>query len=430
MYLFIHINLGVDSLKKLIINGGNLLTGTIKIGGAKNSVVALLPAAVLTNSVCKIYNVPNISDVHKIIEMLELLGSKVDYTGDEITIDNKNVKNTEITKEYASTIRASYYFMGALLSKYGEAKISYPGGCVIGSRPIDLHIAAFEKMGATVEIDDTTYILKAKNLHGADIYLDFASVGATVNIMLAAVLAKGTTHIWNAAKEPEIVNVASFLNSMGARISGVGTSSITIEGVEELNNGIVEVIPDRIETGTYLMIGILLGKDLIIDGVIKEHLESVITKLRETGAQFTIKDSKIYVSRTENLKAVNVKTLVYPGFPTDLGQPMSTLLTQCEGESLFEETIYENRMRHIKHLNAMGASIRQFEKTAIIKGKTPLAGRKVVATDLRAGASMMVAGMIAKGTTTITNIEHILRGYENIVDKLSNVGADIKLIDE
>lgn len=430
MYLVIHINLGVDSLKKLIINGGNLLTGTIKIGGAKNSVVALLPAAVLTNSVCKIYNVPNISDVHKIIEMLELLGSKVDYTGDEITIDNKNVKNTEITKEYASTIRASYYFMGALLSKYGEAKISYPGGCVIGSRPIDLHIAAFEKMGATVEIDDTTYTLKAKNLHGADIYLDFASVGATVNIMLAAVLAKGTTHIWNAAKEPEIVNVASFLNSMGARISGVGTSSITIEGVEELNNGIVEVIPDRIETGTYLMIGILLGKDLIIDGVIKEHLESVITKLRETEAQFTIKDSKIYVSRTENLKAVNVKTLVYPGFPTDLGQPMSTLLTQCEGESLFEETIYENRMRHIKHLNAMGASIRQFEKTAIIKGKTPLAGRKVVATDLRAGASMMVAGMIAKGTTTITNIEHILRGYENIVDKLSNVGADIKLIDE
>lgn len=430
MYLVIHINLGVDSLKKLIINGGNLLTGTIKIGGAKNSVVALLPAAVLTNSICKIYNVPNISDVHKIIEMLELLGSKVDYTGDEITIDNKNVKNTEITKEYASTIRASYYFMGALLSKYGEAKISYPGGCVIGSRPIDLHIAAFEKMGAKVEIDDTTYTLKAKNLHGADIYLDFASVGATVNIMLAAVLAKGTTHIWNAAKEPEIVNVASFLNSMGARISGVGSSSITIEGVEELNNGIVEVIPDRIETGTYLMIGILLGKDLIIDGVIKEHLESVITKLRETGAQFTIKDSKIYVSRTENLKAVNVKTLVYPGFPTDLGQPMSTLLTQCEGESLFEETIYENRMRHIKHLNAMGASIRQFEKTAIIKGKTHLVGRKVVATDLRAGASMMVAGMIAKGTTTITNIEHILRGYENIVDKLSNVGADIKLIDE
>lgn len=416
-------------MKKLIINGGHELSGTIKIGGAKNSVVALLPAAILSNGKCKIYNVPNISDVHKLNEMLELLGSVVKYEDDVIEIDNKNLKNTEITKEYASTIRASYYFMGALLSKYHKAKISYPGGCVIGSRPIDLHIKAFEKMGAKVKIEDTTYTLTAKELHGADIYLDFASVGATINIMLAAVLAKGTTNIWNAAQEPEIVNVASFLNSMGAKISGVGTGKITIVGVERLNDGIVEVIPDRIETGTYLMIGILLGKNLIIDGVIKEHLESVITKLRETGAEFTIKDSKIYVSKTKKLKSVDVKTLVYPGFPTDLGQPMSTLLTQCNGESLFEETIYENRMRHIKHLNGMGANIRQFEKTAIIKGKTKLTGRKVVATDLRAGAAMMVAGMIASGTTTITNIEHILRGYENIVDKLSNVGADIKLID-
>ncbi len=417
-------------MKKLIINGGKELTGTIKIGGAKNSVVALLPAAILSDGKCKIYNVPNISDVHKLNEMLRLLGSNVEYKNDEILIDNKNVKNREITKEYASTIRASYYFMGALLSKYHKAKISYPGGCVIGSRPIDLHISAFEKMGAKVSIKDTTYTLTAEKLHGADIYLDFASVGATINIMLAAVLADGTTHIWNAAKEPEIVNVASFLNSMGAKISGVGTSAITIEGVKKLNDGIVEVIPDRIETGTYLMIGILLGKNLVIDGIIKEHLEAVITKLRETGAEFFIKNSKIYVSKTKKLNGVNVKTLVYPGFPTDLGQPMSTLLTQCKGESLFEETIYENRMRHIKHLNSMGAKILQFEKKAIIKGKTDLAGRNVIATDLRAGAAMMVAGMIAKGTTTITNIEHILRGYENIVDKLSNVGADIKIVDE
>ena len=417
-------------MKKLIINGGNKLTGTINIGGAKNSVVALLPAAILCNTKCKIYNVPNISDVHKLEEMLELLGAKVEYKDNEIKIDNTNLENKEITKEYASSIRASYYFMGALLSKYHKAKISYPGGCVIGSRPIDLHIKAFEKMGAKVEIDDTTYTLTADELHGADIYLDFASVGATINIMLAAVLAKGTTHIWNAAQEPEIVNVASFLNTMGAKISGVGTGRVTIEGVESLNDGIVEVIPDRIEAGTYLMIGILLGDNLVIDGVIAEHLDSVITKLKETGAIFEIKGSKIYVSKTDNLKAVNVKTLVYPGFPTDLGQPMSTLLTQCEGESLFEETIYENRMRHIKHLNGMGANIMQFERTALIKGKTPLKGHKVVATDLRAGASMMVAGMIASGKTTITNIEHILRGYENIVDKLSNVGADIKLVDE
>lgn len=417
-------------MKKLIINGGRELTGTIKIGGAKNSVVGLLPAAILSKGKCKIYNVPNISDVKKLNEMLSILGAEVTYENDEILIDNTNLKNTEITKEYSSTVRASYYFMGALLGRYHKAEISYPGGCVIGSRPIDFHISAFEKMGAKVEIEDTKYTITAEELHGADIYLDFASVGATVNIILAAVLAKGTTHIWNAAKEPEIVNIASFLNSMGARISGVGTSAITIEGVEELNDGIVEVIPDRIETGTYLMIGILMGKDLVIDGIIKEHLESVITKLRETGAKFEIKDSKIYVSATEDLKPVNVKTLVYPGFPTDLGQPMSTLLTQCNGESLFEETIYENRMRHIKHLNAMGAKIMLFDNSAVIKGKTKLKGKHVVATDLRAGAAMMLAGMLAKGTTTITNIEHILRGYENIVDKLSNVGADIKLVDE
>ena len=417
-------------MKKLIINGGRELTGTIKIGGAKNSIVALMPAAILTSGKCKIYNVPNISDVHKINEMLEILGSKVEYDNESLTIDNKDVENVEITKEYASTIRASYYFMGALLGKYKKAKISYPGGCVIGSRPIDLHISGFEKMGVKVEIDDSTYTLTAEELHGADIYLDFASVGATINLMLAAVLAKGTTRIWNAAKEPEIVNVASFLNTMGAKISGAGTSSIKIEGVEELGDGIVEVIPDRIETGTYLMMGILMGKDLVIDGVIKEHLESVIVKLQETGAKFTIKDSKIYVNKTEDLKAVNVKTLVYPGFPTDLGQPMSTLLTQCSGESLFEETIYENRMRHIPHLNAMGAKIRLFDNSAVIKGKTKLRGREVIATDLRAGASMMVAGMLAKGTTVIANIEHILRGYENIVEKLSNVGADIEIVED
>ena len=417
-------------MKKLIIEGQRELSGTIKIGGAKNSVVALLPAAILSSGKCKIYNVPNISDVEKLNEMLKVLGSDINYVNDYLEIDNKNVVNCEISKEYSSSIRASYYFMGALLSKYHKAVISYPGGCVIGSRPIDFHLNGFKKMGATVEIEDSKYTITAEKLHGADIYLDFASVGATVNLMLAAVLAEGTTHIWNAAKEPEIVNVASFLNSMGAKISGAGTPSITIKGVKDLKDGIVEVIPDRIEAGTYLMIGILLGKDLVIEGVIKEHLESVITKLRETGAKFDIVGSKIYVNKTERLEAVNLKTLVYPGFPTDLGQPMSTLLTQCDGESLFEETIYENRMRHIKHLNDMGAKIVLCDNTAVINGKTQLKGETVVATDLRAGAAMLVAGMIAKGTTTITNIEHILRGYENIVDKLTKVGAKIKLIDE
>ncbi len=417
-------------MKKILINGGKKLSGTIKIGGAKNSIVAILPATVLTNKKCKIYNVPNISDVKKLNEMLTFLGAKIEYKDEYIIVDNNSINNKEITKEFSSSIRASYYFMGALLSRYHRAEISYPGGCVIGSRPIDLHLKGFEKLGAKVEVKDNKYIITADELHGADIFLDIASVGATVNLIFASVLAKGITHIWNAAKEPEIVNVVTFLNSMGARIYGAGTDAITIEGVSELGNGTVEVIPDRIEAGTYLMMGILLGENLIIDGIIKEHLEAVITKLRETGATFEIEGSKITVSKALKLNAVNVKTSVYPGFPTDLGQPMSTVLTQCEGESLFEETIYEDRMRHIKHLNSMGANISLYNSTALIRGKTKLKGTTVVATDLRAGAAMLVAGMIASGTTEITNIEHILRGYENIVDKLTNVGAKIKLVDE
>ena len=417
-------------MKKLIIKGGNKLTGKIKIGGAKNSVVALLPAAILSNGKCTITNVPNISDVHKLNEMLSILGANVKYENGKIEINTENIKNTEIDEYHASSIRASYYFMGALLGKYKKAEIAFPGGCVIGSRPIDLHIKAFEKLGAKVKLKDNKYIITAKKLVGTDIYLDFASVGATVNTMLAAVLAEGITKIFNAAKEPEIENVAEFLKSMGAKICGVGTSTIIIEGVKELKEGTIEVIPDRIEAGTYIMIGMLLGKNLEIDGVNKNHLEAVINKLKETGAKFKIEDKKIYVSATRKLKPVNVKTEVYPGFPTDLGQPMSTLLTQCKGESLFQETIYENRMRHIPHLNEMGANIKQFDNNAVIKGKRKLYGKEVIATDLRAGAAMMVAGMVAKGITTISNIEHILRGYENIVDKLSKVGADIKIIDE
>ena len=417
-------------MKKLVIKGGNKLSGTIKIGGAKNSVVALLPATILSNDISKITNVPNISDVYKLNEMLNLLGAEVKYNEGKIEVDSKNIKNVEIDKYHANSIRASYYFMGALLGKYKEATIAFPGGCVIGERPIDLHIKAFEKLGAKVKIKDNKYIITAKKLIGADIYLDFASVGATINTMLAAVLAEGITKIFNAAKEPEIENVAEFLKSMGAKICGVGTSTIIIEGVKELKGGNIEVIPDRIEAGTYLMIGMLLGKNLIIDGVNTKQLETVINKLKETGGKFKIEDRRIYISASRKLKPVNVKTEVYPGFPTDLGQPMSTLLTQCKGESLFQETIYENRMRHIPHLNEMGANIKTFDNNAVIKGKSKLRGKEVVATDLRAGAAMMVAGMIAKGTTIITNIEHILRGYENIVVKLSNVGANIKLIDE
>ena len=419
-------------MKKLIIEGKHKLSGSIKIGGAKNSVVALIPAAMLTNGKCIIKNVPNISDVRLLIEMMKLLGSDVRFENETLYIDNKNAVNHEIDERYASKMRASYYFMGVLLSKYGYAKISYPGGCTIGARPINFHVNGFKKLGAEVETtdDEKTYIIRGKELVGNDIFLDMASVGATINIMFAAVKAKGITKIHNAAKEPEIVNIADFLNSMGAKVKGAGTSEVVIEGVEELHDGEIEVIPDRIEAGTYIIMGALLGQDLIIDGIVKEHLEALFNKLYEAGCNFEIKGRTVKISQTDKLNPVNVKTLVYPGFPTDLGQPMSTFLTQCEGNSIFEETIYENRMRHIKYLNEMGANVDLDNKIAVIHGKTNLVGKNVEATDLRAGAAMLLAGMIAEGHTEITNIEHILRGYENITNKLSAVGANVKIVEE
>lgn len=417
-------------MKKLVIEGGRDISGTIKISGAKNSIVALIPASILTSGVCVITNVPDISDVRILIDMMKELGSIITFENEVLTIDNSNVQNKKITEEYAGKLRASYYFMGSLIGKYHEAEIAYPGGCVIGSRPINYHIESFKKMGINVNNVADHYIMKTDELNGNEFYFDFPSVGATINIMLAAVLAKGKTVIYNAAKEPEIANVASFLNSMGAKVFGAGTSTIEIIGVEELHDGFVEVIPDRIEAGTYIMIGALIGNNLKIENIVEKHLESLLYKLKEAGVKYEINDNSIILSKVEHLKPVNIKTTVYPGFPTDLGQPMSTFLTQCEGESLFEETIYENRLRHVPHLNSMGANIQAFDKKAIIIGKTPLVGKKVKATDLRAGASMLVAGLIATGTTEIQNIEHLLRGYERIVEKLESVGVNIKLIDE
>lgn len=417
-------------MKKLVIEGGRDISGTIKISGAKNSIVALIPASILTSGVCVITNVPDISDVRILIDMMKELGSIITFENEVLTIDNSNVQNKKITEEYAGKLRASYYFMGSLIGKYHEAEIAYPGGCVIGSRPINYHIESFKKMGINVKNVADHYIMKTDELKGNEFYFDFPSVGATINIMLAAILAKGKTIIYNAAKEPEIANVASFLNSMGAKVFGAGTSTIEIIGVEELHDGFVEVIPDRIEAGTYIMIGALIGNNLKIENIVEKHLESLLYKLKEAGVKYEINNNSIILSKVEHLKPVNIKTTVYPGFPTDLGQPMSTFLTQCEGESLFEETIYENRLRHVPHLNSMGANIQAFDKKAIIIGKTPLVGKKVKATDLRAGASMLVAGLIATGTTEIQNIEHLLRGYERIVEKLESVGVNIKLIDE
>lgn len=416
-------------MKKIVIEGNKELTGTINICGAKNSAVALIPAAILCDEEVKIYNVPNISDRDALLNILEHLNCKTELIDDYLRINLEGLENKLIPEDLSNKLRASYYFMGALLSKYKFVEMYFPGGCNIGARPINLHLKGFEMLGAKVTIDGNKYTISADELKGARIYLDIASVGATINLMLAAVKAKGTTIISNAAREPEITNVATFLNNMGAKITGVGTSEIKIEGVNHLHKAIIDVIPDRIEAGTYAIIGAVLGRNLVINNIIEEHLEALLSKLKDMGVSIKSDKGKLIINKAEKLKSINIKTLVFPGFPTDLGQPVTTLLTQAEGMSIFEETIYENRFGHIKYLNKMGANINAnaASSTAIILGPTKLKGRDVVATDLRAGAAMVIAGLIAQGTTRIDEIKHILRGYENIIEKLQAVGANIRI---
>ncbi len=414
-------------MKVLKITGGKELSGTIRISGAKNSSVALIPAAILADDTVTICNVPEITDTDALSDILTYLGAEVRRASESIVINPVTIENKEIKEEQAKKLRASYYFMGALLGKYKHVEMYFPGGCSIGQRPINLHLKGFEALGATVTNDGNKYIVDADELNGANIYLDIASVGATINIMLAAVKAKGKTTIDNAAKEPEIVNIATFLNNMGAKISGAGTSEIVIDGVESLKGCFHEVIPDRIEAGTYTIIGALMGNYLKIDNIIPEHLESLTSKLTEMGVSLDIGPDYLIVNSEKDYKPVNVKTLGYPGFPTDLQQPFSVLLTKCNGESSIVETIWENRFMHIPYLNKMGAKIEVEGMEAKISGPTPLKGCEVEATDLRAGAALVAAALTAEGTTTITNINHILRGYENIVEKLTDVGAKIEL---
>lgn len=414
-------------MKQIKIIGQNKLSGDIKISGAKNSAVALLPAALLSDEFVSIDNIPDISDTRVLKEIIEYLDAKVDVKDELMKVDLTTLKNKAIPKVLAKKLRASYYFMGALLGKFKKVEIYFPGGCPIGTRPIDLHLKGFEALGASITIDDDYYLIQADKLVGNHIYLDFASVGATINIMLAATRAEGVTVIENAAKEPEIVNVATFLNNMGAKIRGAGTSEIKITGVEHLSSAFTEVIPDRIEAGTYVIAGALIGKDLKICNIIPDHIESLIFKLREMGTKITLESDSLTISCVDNMKSVDVKTLVYPGFPTDLQQPITTLLTQCNGISHVEENIYENRFQNVHYLNEMGADIQIKDRTLTIKGKTNLVGKDVVATDLRAGACLVLAGLCAEGTTTIKSVEHVLRGYENIIEKLQNVGAKIEL---
>ena len=417
-------------MPKIKIEGGHQLTGTITVGGAKNSVVALIPAAILCDETVTISNVPNITDVDDLEKILVHLNAKIERTTGEVVINSSDIINKEITQELSKKLRASYYFMGALLGKFNRVEMYFPGGCAIGARPINLHLKGFELLGAKITEEDNHFIIEADKLKGNNIYLDFPSVGATINIMLAAVKAKGKTVIDNAAQEPEIVNVATYLNNMGAKIKGAGTSTITIIGVKYLHKCFHEVIPDRIEAGTYLIIASLLGKNLKIDNMIPSHLEALIAKLNECGVDMEIGIDNVIVNSVKKYRATDIKTLVYPGFPTDLQQIMATFLTQCKGRSVIEETIYENRFQNLEYLNKMGAKakVRKDNRKAVIKGVTKLKGTDFSATDLRGGASLLVAALIAEGSTTIDNISYILRGYDKIIEKLTKVGAKIEII--
>ena len=398
-------------MPKIKIEGGHKLSGTIDISGSKNSVVALIPAAILCDEIVEISNVPNISDVDSLEEILTYLNADIKRTKDSVVIDSSKIINKEIPEEMSKKLRASYYFMSSLLGKYKHVEMYFPGGCSIGERPIDQTLKAYRALGATIIEEENRYTITAEELKGNKIYLDMPSVGATINALLVATKAKGVTTIENAAKEPEIVNVATFLNNMGAKIRGAGTETIKIKGVEHLHKAFHEVIPDRIEAGTYIIIGALLGENLKIKRIIPTHVESLTSKLIEAGADMEIKEDEIIINAKDKYKSVNVKTQPYPGFPTDLQQPIIPFLTRCRGTSTVEETIYENRFQNIYDTNRMGANIIvKNNKIAKVKGITPLHGKNVTATDLRGGASMLICGLIADGITQIDNIKYILRG--------------------
>lgn len=414
------------SERVIAIEGGYKLNGTVRISGAKNATVALIPAAVLSDEPVEIFGVPEISDVAALATLLRELKCEVKVEGDKITIDPSYMEDIPLVSEAVNKLRASYYFMGVLLGKYKKVKIRMPGGCYLGPRPIDLHLKGFEALGAKITYEDETYTLEADELIGNRIYLDFASVGATINILFAAVKAKGKTVIENAAKEPEIIDVANLLTKMGAKIRGVGTDTITIEGVDHLHGTFHEIIPDRIEAGTFLIIAAAAGEKVIIQNIIPQHLEALISKLKEMGVKMeVIGDSIIVYGSDDVLRHVNIKTQIYPGFATDLQQPLTTLLTQAQGDSQVKETIYVERFKHCEQLNKMGANIELDEASSTIHGPTPLHGARVMATDLRCGAALVIAGLIAQGTTEITNVYHIDRGYDNIDHKLITLGAHI-----
>ncbi|KYH28713.1 UDP-N-acetylglucosamine 1-carboxyvinyltransferase [Clostridium colicanis] len=413
-------------MEKLIIYGGRPLNGEIEISGAKNAAVAILPAAIMASKgVCTIDNIPQISDTYCIEKIIESLGAKITKNKNTVIIDSTCINSSNADTDDVRKMRASYYLIGALLGRFKKAKVEMPGGCAIGVRPIDQHIKGFEALGAKVKIEHGAVVVESDRLVGANIYFDVVSVGATINVMLAATLAEGKTILENAAKEPHVVDVANFLNSMGADIKGAGTDVIKINGVKELTGCSYSVIPDQIEAGTYMIAAAACGGKVTVNSVIPKHLESISAKLIEMGVKVTENGDSVTVESHGNLRGVNIKTLPYPGFPTDVQQPMTALLSIAKGRSIVNESIWESRFKHIDELKKMGAQVNVEGNLAIIEGVSHLTGAKVKATDLRAGAAMVIAGLIAKGVTEVTSIQHIDRGYPYIEKKFNALGAKI-----
>lgn len=415
-------------METYVIEGGHKLEGEIEVTGAKNAVLGIIPAAILASDTFHIDNVPQINDVQKYISILENLGAKVDVDGNQVTIDTTSVDTYDCSpfEDEVSKMRASYYLLGALLGRFGEASVPLPGGCSIGDRPIDLHLKGFRALGADVEVKHGMINVKADKLKGANVYLDFVSVGATINIMLAAVLAEGVTVIENAAREPHVVDIANFLNQMGAKIVGAGTDRIKIYGTDKLHGCDYSVVPDQIATGTYMIAAAATEGDVFIKNAIPKHMEALTSKMREMGVEVETSSDGIRVRGKKPLKGANVKTLPYPGFPTDLQQPLAVLMMLAEGRSSIKESIFDNRFRYIDELRKMGAEAVVSNDICFITGVPKLLSSKIAATDLRAGAAAVIAGLAAEGTTVVSNIHYIDRGYEKLEENLSKLGAVIR----
>ncbi len=416
-------------MENFVINGGKELFGEVNISGAKNAAVAIIPAAILADDVVRIENIPNISDVSLIIKILDQMGADIKVVNkDTIEIDTRVLQCRPVPYEFASHFRASYYLIGAMLGRFKKADVALPGGCDFGDRPIDQHIKGFRMLGADVNIVNGMVSAQAEKLVGTSIYMDVVSVGATINVMLAAVLARGLTVIENAAKEPHIVDLANFLNSMGADVRGAGTDVIKIRGVEKLHGCTYSVIPDQIEAGTYMVAAAACGGDVLVKNIIPKHLESISAKLEEAGAEIIEYDDAVRVTRFKPLTKCNVKTMPHPGFPTDMQPQMAVLLAIAKGTSILSESVWDNRFQYVGQLLRMGANIQVDGKIAVIEGVDHLTGVKVKATDLRAGAAMIIAGLVAQGQTVVEKTQYVDRGYENIVEKLSALGADIRRV--